>query len=208
MCDFPNVENNDLELEALSSLCEEWDRRINFLPELFRQGRTDESLILCCCYIEAIGKWFGKSEMSSKEAFTKALLRYGENEVFSRLYPRRLLSLLQQDEDVEVADIILLKLRAVFDSLQDEFYPLEEIRTVCRAALSDEEFDSLHVVLWRATLACLAYKVTRCEGVHHGMVTVWRCGDAILDFKLFHPALKRIFEKARGLIMSGRLRIY
>jgi hypothetical protein len=96
MCDFPNVENNDLELEALSAFCEDWSRRIVFLDELFRQGHTDESMILCCCYIAAIGTWSYESGSNGEETFAKVLLRYGENEVFGRINPGRLPDALSQ----------------------------------------------------------------------------------------------------------------
>jgi hypothetical protein len=208
MCDFPNVENNDLELEALSSFCEDWNRRINFLPELFRQGHTDESLILCCCYIEAIGKWLSKSELNGDEAFAKILLQYGENEIFGRLNPRRLLKLLHMGKAQGEFNDIPRKLAAAFNLLQDKFYPWEEIGATCRSALSDNEFELLDQILWMGTLAGVAYKITCCDGVHHGSITVWNCADTVLDFQLFYPALKCIFERARGLIMAGKLRIY
>lgn len=208
MCDFPNVENHDLELEMLGSLCEEWDRRISFLPELFALGHTDESLILCCCYIAAIGNWLGKPGSDEKEAFTRALLRYGDNDLFGRVNPRRLTEAFQQLEEVRRPADFHGRLRGCLDTLKDQFYPWEEIAPVYRSVLSDEEFDALREYFWIGTFACHAYSITRCEGVHLGMITVRGCGDAVPGFPLFYPALRSIFDRARSLIMAGRLRIY
>lgn len=208
MCDFPNVENNDFELEALSEFCEEWNRRIVFLDQLYGQGHTDESLILCCCYIEAVGNWLYNSEINGGEAFTKALLRHGENEAFGRINPGRLLDMLHRSEDAAQWEAVMSKLAPVFACFLDRFYPSEKIIKACRCALSSEEFASLDKVLWVGTLAGLAHKITKCEGVHHGCISIWGCGETVLDFHLFYPALRRIFEKARRLIMSGKLRIY
>jgi hypothetical protein len=58
------------------------------------------------------------------------------------------------------------------------------------------------------TLADLAYRITKCEEVHNSSITVRGCGESVVDFQLFYPALSRIFEKARRLIMSGKLKIY
>ena len=208
MCDFPNVENNDFELEALSASCEEWSRRIAFLDELFRQGHTDESLILCCCYIEAIGTWFYEPGFDGEETFAKALLRYAENEVFSRINPGRLLDALRQRDGQARWGIVLGKLAPAFARFQDRFYPSNEISEACRSALSKDEFAVLDNSLWMGTLADLAHGITKCEEVHNGCITVRGCGETVVDFQLFYPALSRIFEKARRLIMSGKLRVY
>ena len=208
MCDFPNVENHDLELEMLSSLCEEWDRRIESLGAMFDQGYVDESLILCCCYIAAIGNWLGKPGSDEKEAFTKALLRYGDNELFGRINPVRLYEAFQQVEEVWRPAALHNRLRGCLDTLKDQFYPWEEIARVCRPVLTDEEFDGLREYFWIGTFAGLAHTITRCEGVRHGMITVRGCGDTVPGFPLFYPALRKVFDRARSLIMAGRLRIY
>lgn len=208
MCDFPNVENHDLELEMLGSLCEEWDRRIESLGAIFDQGYVDEALILCCCYIAAIGNWLGKPGSDERETFTKALLRYGDNDLFGRVNPRRLSEAFQHLEDVRRPADFHGRLRGCLDSLRDEFYPWEEIARVCRPVLADEEFDALRENFWIATFACHAYSITRCEGVHRGTITVRGCGEAVPGFPLFYPALRSIFDRARSLIMAGRLRVY
>jgi hypothetical protein len=212
MCDFPNVENNDLELELLSDFCGEWDRRIEFLPDLLRQGHADESLILCCCYIEAIGKWLCKSESSSRETFAKALIRYGRNEVFSRVNPVRLLSELQSigsvGDDSDAFKQITAKLSHAFAALQDRFYPEKEIRSICKPVLEEREFLILDGSLWMGSLAGLAHGITRCEGIQDGVMRIGGFNEAVLDCRLFHPALKHIFESARRLILSGKLRIW
>lgn len=208
MCDFPNVENNDFELEALISFCEGWDGRIAFLEELFQKGHADEALILCCCYINSVGTWFHGAGAGDEETFAKALLRYSENEVFGRMNPRFLLSMLCRKENLARWGDVPDKLRPAFAGFRDGFYPPEEITAVCRQVLSDEEFTALERFSWAGSLACFAYGITRCEGVQNGAVPVRGCGDTGLDFALFHPALKRIFERARRLIMAGKLRIY
>jgi hypothetical protein len=207
MCDFPNVENNDFELEALSAFCEDWNRRIVFLDELFRQGRADESLILCCCYIEAIGTWFYDAGSNGEETFARALLRHGEKEIFDRINPVRLLDALRQKEDSPQWSILLNRLAPVLARFKDGFYPSNEITRACRSALTSEEFAALDDFLWKGALAGLAHKVTKCEEVHNGSLAV-RGLDESLDFRLFYPALIRIFERARRLIMSGKLKVY
>jgi hypothetical protein len=208
MCDLPNVENNDFELEALSGFCEDWRGRIVFLDELFRQGHTDEALILCCCYIEAIGTWFYGPGPNGEETFAKALLRYGENEVFSRINPRRLIDALRKRYGEAQWSIVQGKVAPAFARFQDRFYPSNEITRACRPVLSNEECAVLDNSLWMGTLADLAYGITKCEEVHNGSLTVPGCGETVVDFQLFYPALSRIFEKARRLVMSGKLRVY
>ncbi len=209
MCDFPNVENNDLELEMLSEFCGNWERKIQFLEDLLKQGHAAESLILCCCYTEAIGKWLCKSERTDREAFARALIRYGRNEVFTRINRVRLLSELQSiaspGDDLDVWKEITTKLSHAFANLQDRFYPEEEIRTVCKRVLEEREFLLLEGSFWMGSFACLAHEVTGREGIHDGEAKI---ADVVLDFRLFYPALKHIFECARRLIISGKLRIW
>jgi hypothetical protein len=206
MCDLPNVENNDFELEALSAVCEEWSKRIAFLDELFRQWHLDEALVLCCCYIEAIGSWFCRSGPNGGETFAKALLRYGENEVFGRINPWLLLDALGQKSGEARWSVVRGKLAPAFAGLRDGFYPPGEITRACKSALSAEEFAALDDIFWMGTLAGVAYKITKCEDVRSGSITVRGCGA--VDFQLFYPALCRIFEKARRLIMAGKLKVY
>ena len=147
------------------------------------------------------------SGLNGGEAFVKALLRYGENEAFGRINPWRLLDMLRNG-DAAQWEAVLSKLAPAFTCFRDRFYPSKKIIDVCRRALSSEEFASLNNALWAGTLAALAHNVTKCEGVHHGCISVRGCEETVLDFQLFYPALRRIFEKARRLIMSGKLRTY
>ncbi len=206
MCDFPNVENNDFELDALGSICDDWSRRIASLQAMFDQGFQDEALVLCGCYIEAIGRWLFKSDPSGEEAFAKALVCHGGNEVFSRINPKRLMEFLRRDRDADRH--IISALSEAFAGFQDGFHPFPEIISVCESALSDEPFVPVDEIFWPGTLACAAYRITRCEGIQNGSVEVKDYEGAVLDFEVFHPALKRIFEKARAMVVAGRLRIY
>jgi len=212
MCDFPNVENNDLELEMLSDFCGNWERRIDFLADLLRQGHSDESLILCCCYTEAVGKWLCKSESCDREAFAKALIRYGRNEVFSRVNPVRLISELQSiasaGDDSDVLKQVTAQLSHAFADLQDKFYPEDEIRTICRPVLEEREFLVVERWFWIGSLAGLAHGITGCEGIHDGAMRIEGFKEVVMDCQLFYPALKYIFESARRLIVSGKLRIW
>ena len=208
MCDFPNVENNDFELEALSEFCEGWRRRIDFLDELFGQGHADESLILCCCYIESIGAWFHESGTKGEETFAKALLKYDENEVFSKINPWRLFDVLRKRDGIETWSIVPGKPDPAIKRFQDGFYSFSEVRDACRAALPSEEFALLDGSLWMGTLAAQTYRVTKCGEVHNGSFTIPGCSGTVIDFRLLYPVLIRIFENARRLIMSGKLKVY
>jgi len=208
MCDFPNVENNVFELEALSAFCEDWNRRIVFLGELSERGRRDEALILCCCYIEAIGTWFTGWERGGKETFAMALLTYAGGDIFSRINPWLLFEEIRRKEDTVKWEIILDKLESAFTGFNATFYPSAEITEACRSALSGEEFTVLDKSIWMGTMANPAYSITKCEGVHNGSATLKGCGEIALDFQLFYPALQRVFEVARRLIMSGKIRVY
>lgn len=207
MCDFPNVENNDLELEALSTFCDGWSRRIRSLVDLAEKGYADESLVLCCCYIEAVGRWFCRYESDGKKVFAVTLLRYGRNEVFGRLNPMRLLGAVRRKEDALQWDGILKKLKPSLGNFQDRFHPREEIIPICRSVLSGSEFALLETVLWTGTLAAAAHDITLCDGVHNGSFAM-RNGDVTLDFRLFHPALLHLFDRAKEMVMAGRLRKY
>lgn len=212
MCDFPNVENNDLELEMLGEFCGKWERRIALLGRLFGEGYADESLILCGCYIEAIGGWLYKPELSGREIFARALTSYGRNDIFGALNPILLLRSLQgyplPAGDADKLQTVLVKLGPAFLDWRDGFYPHAEVRARCRQVLTVEECDLLDKFLWMGTLACAMYGITRCEDLREVMFRFRHLEGATPDFHLFYSALGSVFESARRLIMSGKLRIW
>lgn len=208
MCDFPNVENNDLELVALGEFCEQWRLRISFLDELFGAGHADEALVLCCCYIEAVGGWLSRYETGGREAFAKALLRHDASEVFARLNPVLLLEGYRAGTDPAGRISALDTLSSALACFQEGFHPEEEIVETCRAALPEDEFASLKDFFWTGTVAACAHGMARRAEVHHGRIALAGCGEIILDFPILYPALQRIFDLAKRMIISGKLRIY
>ncbi len=62
--------------------------------------------------------------------------------------------------------------------------------------------------LWMGSLAGSAHGITGCEGIHDGVMRIGGFKEVVMDCLLFYPALKYIFESARRLIVSGKLRIW
>ena len=68
--------------------------RISFLKDLSNDGHMNEALMLCCCYIEALGsRQYHDSDRKAKN-YSKILEEYSCNEIFALIHPKQLKNVL------------------------------------------------------------------------------------------------------------------
>ena len=89
--------DNELFMSFLEPWLEEIEKQIEFLSELYTNQHRDEALTLCCCYIEALGKYFyGPDNKRSHWCFVCVLKEFGANKIFCYIHPKQLLNYLKK----------------------------------------------------------------------------------------------------------------
>ena len=64
--------------------------RISFLGELDEADRKNEALMLCCCYIEALGNRQSEEPGRAAKNYCKVLAEHGKNEIWQLIHPKQL----------------------------------------------------------------------------------------------------------------------
>ncbi len=177
------------------------EEKIAFVEKL-AQERTDEPLLLCCCYIEALGsKKYPKLKQKWKQ-YASILFDYSENPVFSRIHPDQMFQSLSEKK------LFVVSKAAIKNSLQefgDELPTQEEVTEKLTPLLSVEQNKWLDDNIQKGTIAALSYDWVRSELVHDfsslniafSKSTILGKPVPNLDFQLLHPALVKIVKQLR-----------
>lgn len=190
---------SDRKAFLIEAYFDDLEDRIDFLNQLNGDGRVDEALMLCCCYIEAIGsRRYHQSERKGKN-FAKILEEGSKNDLFSMVHPSKLLQVLKNKKlfknTIEKIEPIII---AYGKSLQTQGDILADLHSV----LAPEQGAWFEDNLFKGTISAVTYDLVRNELVHDvsaGTVTFSETtinGNPVpdLDFKLLHPALRNVFE--------------
>ena len=74
------------------------EKRIAFLKELYDGDHTDEALMLCCCYIEALGsRQYHDSDRKAKNYY-RTLEEHSGNKLFTLIHPKQLRNVLMSQK--------------------------------------------------------------------------------------------------------------
>ena len=179
---------------------EGFQRRVQFLPELRKMGFHEEALLLCCCYIEAMGNLYFKEDRKQYN-FYRILREFGEEEIFGCIYPKQLWIGLKAARQKGISGIAE-KVGSALKKLRGQLFTEEDILLSLSPLLYPKETDKLKQNLWRGTMAALAYMHLRSPLVHEmgGLEfsfdkTLFK-GRPVpnMGFSLLHKALLKILD--------------
>jgi hypothetical protein len=190
---------------------EDLEQKFNFLPELAREGHSDEARLLCCCYIDWLGNWMYDPQKGSRRNFVRVLEEYGGEEILLYIHIRQLENALSNSQPDQQ---ILSKISSILDNERDELHTEQELIDLVRGVLTGNELERFKKQLWRGSLASIVYSEMRCPDVHRGAAPTAITFDKTtfrnkpvpaLDFVLLHPVLKRILQVAKNeSLKSGK----
>jgi len=182
----------------------DFEKRVNLLLELNKKGYEEEALLLCCCYIEAMGNLYFR-DGGREYNFYRALKNFGEEEVFTYIHLKQLWIGLRSAKSLrEIGQKIGVTLRKAANKLLTH----EEILALVAHLLNKEEMTKFNDNLWRGTLAALAYERFRNPAVHelggeksfYFDKTTFKGELApVLDFLLLYNGMLNIFKKLRKI---------
>jgi hypothetical protein len=182
--------------EYLNYLKEKFD----FVSKLKEMGRKEEPLLLCCCYIEGLGRSYFRK--SSQESFYLALKHFGKQDIFIQIYPKMLWIGFQTKGLIPLASKIGILLKRAGSRVFTE----EEIIELMTNRLSSEEMNLLKSNLWRGSFAAYAYKYLRNPNVHELGGTEFSFGNltykdepVVIDFRSLYQAMINVFQEMKKI---------
>jgi hypothetical protein len=157
-------ENREGKLRAIEAYFEDLQRRSDFLEELDRKGHRSEALLLCCCYIEALGGNLYWPDEGSARNFVRLLQEHGGEELLWHIHPKQLRIGLSGAGSRRQG--IGQKLDRVLTEAEGRLYTEDQILALAGSCLTGEELDTLKQNLWRGTLAAVVYSRIRGPLIH------------------------------------------
>jgi len=181
-------------------------KRISFLEDLHANGHDNEALMLCCCYIEALGSHrYHDSDRKAKNYCT-ILKEYGNNEIFSLAHPKQI-SLVLSKLKLFQNNISLIN-KAV-TTLGNNLYNEETITETFAPLFTQQQKEWLSENFFKLTIAAISYELVRSELVHDLSAAPVSFSETTfngkpiprLDFQLLYGALQSVFadEKRQSI---------
>jgi hypothetical protein len=191
---------------------DELEQRIAFLKELNEGGHKSEALMLCCCYIEALGtRKYHEPEKKSKN-YSQVLQEYGGNDLFEFVHPEQLKRVLANQKLFKPN---FFNIEPIINSFGNELLSKEVVVKRLLRAITREQLAWLRDNMFKATIAAVSYEWVRGNLVHHigtGDVTFDETmikGNAVpdLNFELLYPALRNIFLRIKDESLQANCRL-
>jgi len=179
------------------------EERIAFLKELNEGDHKDEALMLCCCYIEALGsRQYHESDRKAKN-YSRILEEYGGNYIFALVHPKQLKRVLE-NQNLFKPDISAIE--PIIEGFEKELVSQEVVTDSLLPVINKDQAKWLQDNIFKVTMANISYEFVRSELVHDisaENVTFSKTtieGDPVpdLNFELLYPALWNIFHLLKG----------
>jgi len=186
----------------IQSYFDDLEKRIAFLEKLYNGDHTDEALMLCCCYIEALGsRQYHDSDRKAKNYY-RILERYSSNEIFALIHPKQLRNVLMskklfKENITQIEPIInrfgkkLILQKVVSDSLLP--------------VINEKQVKWLNDNLFKGTMAAISHERVRSDLVHDISTSNLTFGETTfggkpvpdMNYELLYPALMNIFHNLK-----------
>jgi len=182
--------------------------RIAFLPELYATGRECEALMLCCCYIEAIGCRESTNPGSKAKNYCAILSEAGGSETWRLIHPRQLKDVLSTNGLFKEQ---FSTLEPLIDCFGSQLIDPQELLARLDSSLDEKQRSWIQKNIFKGSMAMISYERIRCELVHDieadssisfGKTTYK--GNAVppLDFDAHYSSLKMVVAASQTKAVS------
>ena len=138
------------------------ENRVDFLKELRNRCHRDEALMLCCCYIEALGNR-QYQDSNNKKNFYKILIEFSGNGIFEFVHPKQLKKVLNCQKCFQVN---IDQITPIVDGFRKELIPQEKVIHCLAPVATEIQKRWLDESLYKGTMAAIAYEQIRSDLVH------------------------------------------
>ena len=186
---------------------EDLQKRIAFLAELHAMGRKDESLMLCCCYIEALGSRESMEPQRKAKNYCTILAEQGHNEIWRLVHPKKLKDVLSKNG---LFGGVFNTLEPLIDGFGSQLIDPQELLARLDPSLNEQQKSWLHDNLFKGSMANISYEHIRSELVHDisgGSIsfseTIYKGGPVPdLTFDVLYSSLRKIVDVSQSKAIS------
>ena len=178
---------------------DELQSRIAFLGELYGMGKRHEALMLCCCYIEALGSRQSREPERKAKNYCTALFEHGQNEIWPLIHPKQLKNVLSTNGLFKDA---FSTLQPLIDSFGAQLIDPQEVQAHLDGALNEQQRGWLKDNIFKGSVANISYDRIRSELVHDISAAPISFSETSykghpvpdLNFEMLYASLRRIVE--------------
>jgi hypothetical protein len=183
------------------------EKRIVFLKELNDGGHKDEALMLCCCYIEALGsRQYHDSDRKAKN-YSRILEEHGGDKLFALIHPKQLKKVLMNQKLFRTT---FSKIEQLIDGFGKELISKKVVVERLSSVITKDQLNWLNDNLFKGTMAAISYERVRSELVHDISTSNLTFSETIyygkpvpdLNFELLYPALLNIFSRLKEISLK------
>jgi len=181
---------------------EDLEQRISFLRNLYEGGHVNEALMLCCCYIEALGSQrYQDSERKAKNYCT-ILDEHGGDVFFRLVHPKQALQVLSS---VKLFQDKMPEIEAAISTIGKQLCEKNAFVQLLAPITTPQQQTWLTENTFKLTIAAISYELVRSELVHDISASPVSFSEARfngkpvprLDFQLLYGGLKNVFADAK-----------
>jgi hypothetical protein len=193
--------------DAIKAYFDELEERAQFAEQLCDDGRVNEAMTLCCCYIDGLAQFLYHDSDKSAFNFVRILREHSEQAEFAQLCPLALTRWAEASHP-KLAPVAR-KLASALGADVNRIMAPDQLSSAMTASLPPQHVAALSREVWRASLAYVAYTHLRVPAVHAtgtpGAVIIGSGGPSQpvrLDFRLVYRALLACITTLRGLSLQ------
>jgi hypothetical protein len=183
------------------------EKRIAFLKELYNGNHTDEALMLCCCYIEALGNRQYNNLNKNAKNYYRILVEFSGNNIFALVHPKQLKNVL---EDKKLFRANIDQIAPIVDGFGKELIPRQEVFDSLAPVVTEDQMNWLNDNVFKGTMAAISYDRVRSDLVHAISTSKLTFSETTFDgkpvpdmnFELLYPALMKIFDRLKEMSLK------
>ena len=174
--------------------------RVMFLEKLRAMGRNDEALLLCCCYIEALGSRQSPKPERKAKNYCSILVQHGGNEIWQLIHPKQIKDVLSTNG---IFSNTFGELAPLIDGVGGQLISPQDLSALLSPSLNEQQQFWLQENMFKGSMASISYERIRSELVHDissaGNISFSETqykgshvGD--INFELLYTSLRKIVD--------------
>ncbi len=202
------MNNNDSKIAFLiQAYFDDLEKRIAFLKELYEGNHSDEALLLCCCYIEALGSRQYDDPNRKAKNYYRILEEFSGNNLFTLIHPKQLRNVLK---DKPLFKPNITQIDKIIDGFGKELILQKVVSDSLSPVITVNQLNWLNDNLFKGTMAAISYEGVRSELVHDISAPNLIFTEATIEgkpvpdmnFDVLYPALMNIFDSLKEISLK------
>jgi hypothetical protein len=202
-------EDQTAKMRFIAAFFDDFDKKADYLEELYESEHSDEARILCAAYIDWLASALYWPDSRTNLNYVRSLRDHSGKDIFSYIHPKMLVEALDKlskrgKKWAVIQEKVSDKLRIAERRLYGEREMMDELAPL----LKPSEVHDIEREIWRATFAAIVYDRFRIASIHgfgppdgttFDGVTFQDQAVPAIDFFMVYDCLKRIIGVGREL---------